>query len=143
VRDKVTFKKVIANNWKSLVNLDLAAGGGDIAASNLYSTDEAQFDPYAHPRVVYTEKRDAGFMMYNVKKTKVKAPEASISLYDRSEEPRQRLWPLGAEQGSGEDPNDHGDEHNIDPLYVRKSGCEVVLHYLRLRGDGVVRAMTR
>jgi hypothetical protein len=66
---------MIANNWKSLVNLDLAVGGGDIVASNLYSTDEAQFDPDAHPRVVYTEKRDVGFMMYDVKKTKVKAPE--------------------------------------------------------------------
>jgi diamine N-acetyltransferase len=76
--DKVKLKKVTADNWEAVVELELGAGQEDLVASNLYSVAEAHFDPDACPRAVYAGKRVVGFLMYDVQKTKGKAQEASI-----------------------------------------------------------------
>jgi len=76
--DKVKFKKVIADNWESLVDLELGAGQEDLVVSNLYLVAKTQFDPHARARAVYTGKREVDFLMYNVQKAKGKAQEASI-----------------------------------------------------------------
>lgn len=51
------------------------------------------------PRIC--RKHVFGFQMYDVQKTKGNAGSLDLSVYDRSEAPRQRLWSGGAEQGSG------------------------------------------
>ena len=76
--DKVKLKKVTADNWEAVVELELHGSQEDMVASNLYSVAEAQFDPDARPRAVYAGKRVVGFLMYDVQKTKGKAKEASI-----------------------------------------------------------------
>ena len=76
--DKVKLKKVTADNWEEVVDLELRDSQEDLVASNLYSVAEAQFDPDARPRAVYAGKRVIGFLMYDVQKTKGKAKEASI-----------------------------------------------------------------
>lgn len=77
--DKVKLKKVTADNWEEVVELELRASQEDLVASNLYSVAEAQFDPDARPRAIYAGKRVVGFLMYDVQKTKGKAAkEASI-----------------------------------------------------------------
>lgn len=76
--DKVKLKKVTADNWEEVVELELRDSQEDLVASNLYSVAEAQFDPDARPRAVYAGKRVIGFLMYDVQKTKGKAKEASI-----------------------------------------------------------------
>jgi diamine N-acetyltransferase len=76
--DKVKLKKVTADNWEAVVELELGAGQEELVASNLYSVAEAQFDPDARPRAVYAGKRVVGFLMYDVQKTKAKVQEASI-----------------------------------------------------------------
>jgi diamine N-acetyltransferase len=76
--DKVKLKKVTADNWEEVVELELRGSQEDLVASNLYSVAEAQFDPDARPRAVYAGKRIVGFLMYDVEKTKGKAKEASI-----------------------------------------------------------------
>ncbi len=76
--DKVKLKKVTADNWEEVVELELRDSQEDLVASNLYSVAEAQFDPDARPRAVYAAKRVVGFLMYNVQKMKGKAKEASI-----------------------------------------------------------------
>ena len=76
--DKVKLKKVTADNWEAVVELELGAGQEDLVASNLYSVAEAQFDPDARARAVYAGKRVVGFLMYDVQKTKGKSQEASI-----------------------------------------------------------------
>jgi diamine N-acetyltransferase len=76
--DKVKLKKVTADNWEAVVELELRGSQEDLVASNLYSVAEAQFDPDARPRAVYAGKRVVGFLMYDVQKTKGKAKEASI-----------------------------------------------------------------
>jgi diamine N-acetyltransferase len=76
--DKVNLKKVTADNWEEVVELQLKAGQEDMVASNLYSVAEAQFDPDARPRAIYAGKHIVGFLMYDVQKTKGKAKEASI-----------------------------------------------------------------
>jgi 4'-phosphopantetheinyl transferase EntD len=43
--DKVKLKKVTADNWEEVVELELRASQEDLVASNLYSVAEAQFDP--------------------------------------------------------------------------------------------------
>jgi 4'-phosphopantetheinyl transferase EntD len=43
--DYVKLKKVTADNWKAVVELELGAGQEDLVTSNLYSVAEAQFDP--------------------------------------------------------------------------------------------------
>jgi diamine N-acetyltransferase len=76
--DKVKLKKVTADNWEEVVDLELRDSQEDLVASNLYSVAEAQFDPDARPRAVYAGKRVIGFLMYDVQKTKGKTKEASI-----------------------------------------------------------------
>lgn len=76
--DKVKLKKVTADNWEEVVELELRDSQEDLVASNLYSVAEAQFDPDARPRAVYAGKRVVGFLMYDVQKTKGKTKEASI-----------------------------------------------------------------
>jgi diamine N-acetyltransferase len=76
--DKIKLKKVTADNWEAVVELELGADQEDLVASNLYSVAEAQFDPDAYPRAVYAGKRVVGFLMYDVQKTEGKAQEASI-----------------------------------------------------------------
>lgn len=76
--DKVKFKKVTADNWEEVVELELRGSQEDVVASNLYSVAEAQFDPDARPRAVYAGKRVVGFLMYDVQKTKGEAEEASM-----------------------------------------------------------------
>lgn len=76
--DKVKLKKVTADNWEEVVDLELRGSQEDLVASNLYSVAEAQFDPDARPRAVYAGKRVVGFLMYDVQKTKGKAQKASI-----------------------------------------------------------------
>ena len=76
--DKVKLKKVTADNWEAVVELELHGSQEDMVASNLYSVAEAQFDPDARPRAVYAGKRVVGFLMYDMQKTKGKAKEASI-----------------------------------------------------------------
>jgi diamine N-acetyltransferase len=76
--DKVKLKKVTADNWEAVVELELRGSQEDLVASNLYSVAEAQFDPDARPRAIYAGKRVVGFLMYDVQKTKGKAQEASI-----------------------------------------------------------------
>jgi hypothetical protein len=71
--DKVKLKKVTADNWEEVVELELRGKQEDLVASNLYSVAEAQFDPDARPRAVYAGKRVIGFLMYDVQKTKSKA----------------------------------------------------------------------
>ncbi len=41
----VKLKKVTADNWEAVVELELGAGQEDLVTSNLYSVAEAQFDP--------------------------------------------------------------------------------------------------
>jgi hypothetical protein len=41
----VKLKKVTADNWEGVVELELGAGQEDLVTSNLYSFAEAQFDP--------------------------------------------------------------------------------------------------
>ena len=53
--DKVKLKKVTADNWEAVVELELGADQEDLVASNLYSVAEAQFDPDARPRAVYAD----------------------------------------------------------------------------------------
>jgi 4'-phosphopantetheinyl transferase EntD len=43
--DYVKLKKVTADNWEAVVELELGAGQEDLVKSNLYSVAEAQFDP--------------------------------------------------------------------------------------------------
>jgi diamine N-acetyltransferase len=76
-RRKVSLKKVTADNWEAVVELELDAGQQDLVASNLYSVAEAQFDPDARPRAVYAGKRVVGFLMYDVQRTRGKS-RASI-----------------------------------------------------------------
>lgn len=76
--DKVKLKKVTADNWEAVVELEFGVGQEDLVASNLYSVAEAQFDPNARPRAVYAGKSVIGFLMYDVQKTKGKGKEASI-----------------------------------------------------------------
>jgi diamine N-acetyltransferase len=76
--DKVKLKKVNADNWEAVVELELGADQEDLVASNLYSVAEAQFNPDARPRAVYVGKRVVGFLMYDLQKKKGKAQEASI-----------------------------------------------------------------
>ena len=77
--DKVKLKKMTADNWEEVVELELRASQEDLVASNLYSVAEAQFDSDARPRAIYAWKRVVGFLMYDVQKTKGKATkEASI-----------------------------------------------------------------
>ncbi len=45
--DYVKLKKVTADNWEAVVELELGAGQEDLVTSNLYSVAEAQFDPDA------------------------------------------------------------------------------------------------
>jgi diamine N-acetyltransferase len=45
--DKVKLKKVNADNWEAVVELELGADQEDLVASNLYSVAEAQFNPDA------------------------------------------------------------------------------------------------
>lgn len=66
------------DNWEAVVELEFGAGQEDLAASNLYSIAEAQFDSHARPRGVYAGKCVVGLLMYDVQKTKGKAQEASI-----------------------------------------------------------------
>jgi diamine N-acetyltransferase len=68
--DKVELKKVTADNWEAIVDLELGAGQEDLVASTLYLVAEAQFDPNARPRAVCIGKRVVGFLMYYVQKTK-------------------------------------------------------------------------
>jgi diamine N-acetyltransferase len=74
----VKLKKVTADNWEGVVELELRAGQADLVASNLSSVAEAQFDPDARPRAVYARKRVVGFLIYDLQKTKGIAQEASI-----------------------------------------------------------------
>jgi diamine N-acetyltransferase len=76
--DKVKLKKVNADNWEAVVELELGADQEDLVANNLYSVAEAQFNPDARPRAVYVGKRVVGFLMYDLQKKKGKAQEASI-----------------------------------------------------------------
>ena len=76
--DKVKLKKVTADNWEAVVELELHGSQEDLVASNLCSVAEAQFDPDARPRAVYAGKRVVGFLMYDAQKTKGEAKEASI-----------------------------------------------------------------
>jgi diamine N-acetyltransferase len=76
--DKVKFKKVTADNWEAVVELELGAGQEYMVESNLYSVAEAQFHPDARARAVYAGKHVTSFLMYDVQKTKGKAQEASI-----------------------------------------------------------------
>jgi len=78
MRDKVKFKKVTADNWEAVIELELGAGQEDLVASNLYSVAEAQFDPDARPSAIYAGKRVVDFLMYDEQKTNSKAQEASI-----------------------------------------------------------------
>ena len=55
--DKVKLKKVTADNWDAVVELELGVGQGDQLASNLYSVAEAQFDPGPSARRQYREAR--------------------------------------------------------------------------------------
>jgi diamine N-acetyltransferase len=48
--NKVKLKKVTADNWEAVVELELGAGQEDLVASNLYSVAQAQFDPDARAR---------------------------------------------------------------------------------------------
>lgn len=75
--DKVKLKKMTADNWEAVVELELGAGQEDLVASNLYSVVEAQFDSNARPRAVYAGKRVVGLLMYDGQKTKGRAKEAS------------------------------------------------------------------
>ena len=43
--DKVKLKKVTADNWEAVVELELGAGQEDPMANNLYSVAEAQLIP--------------------------------------------------------------------------------------------------
>ena len=81
----------MADNWEAVVELELGAGQEDLVAINLYSVAEAQFDPDARPRRI-CRKHVFGFQMYDVQKTKGNAGSLDLSVYDRSEAPRQRLW---------------------------------------------------
>jgi diamine N-acetyltransferase len=76
--NKVKLKKVTANNWEGVVQIELNAGQEGPVPSNLYSIAGAQFDPDACPRRVYAWKRLVSFLMYDVQKTKGKAQIFSI-----------------------------------------------------------------
>ena len=76
--DKVKLKKVTADNWEAVVEIQLRGSQEDVVASNLYSVAEAQFAPAARPRAVYAGKRVVGFLMYDLQKTKGNGKEASI-----------------------------------------------------------------
>jgi diamine N-acetyltransferase len=75
---KVRLRKVTADNWEAVADLELDAAQEDLVASNLYSIAESHFDPYARPRAVYVGKRVVGFLMYDVQRTRGKSREASI-----------------------------------------------------------------
>jgi diamine N-acetyltransferase len=77
MRKKVRLKKVTADNWEAVVELELDTDQQDLVASNLYSVAESQFDPDARPRAVYAGRRAVGFLMYDVQ-SRGKSREASI-----------------------------------------------------------------
>ena len=135
--DKVKLKKVTADNWEAVVELELGAGQEDLVASNLYSVAEAQFDPDARPHAVYAWKRVVGFLMYDVQKTKGKVQEASIYRFMIDRKQQGKGYGRAAlSKALEENPSDPGGEQDIDPLHARKSGCKAVLRQLRLRGGG-------
>ena len=108
-----------------------------LVASNFYSVAEAQVDPDVLPRACLC--REARRRLPDVRRAEKEGQGAGslyLSLHDRLEAPRQRLWSCGAEQGSGGDPSDPGGEQDIDPIRARKSDCEAILHHLRIRGGG-------
>src|ERR1043166_876386 len=76
--DKIKLKKVTADNWEEVADLELGDDQQDLVASNLYSIAEAQFDPDARPRAVYAGKRVVGFLMYDVQQKKDKSRRATI-----------------------------------------------------------------
>lgn len=135
--DTVKLKKVTADNWEAVVELELGAGQEDLVASNLYSVAEAQFYHDERPHAGNAGKRVVvGFLMYDVQKTNGKVQEASIYHFMIDRKARQWLWSRGAEQGSGGDSSDPGGERDIDPLHARKSGSKAVLHQIGLSGGG-------
>ncbi len=77
-RKKVSLRRVTADNWEAVADLELDAGQDDLVASNLYSIAESHYDPEARPRAVYAGKRVVGFLMYDVHRTRGKVLEASI-----------------------------------------------------------------
>ena len=134
----VKLRKVTADNWEEVVELELGAGQEDLVASNLYSVAEAQFDPDARPRAVYARKRVVGFLMYDVQKTKCKATkEALIYRFMIDRKHQGKGYDRAALSKALEEIRSiPGGEPDIDALHAEKSGCEAVLRNLWLHGVG-------
>ena len=142
--DKVKLKKVTADNWEAVVELELGAGQEDLVASNVYSGAEAQFDPDVRRRAVHAGKRVVGFLMYDVQKTKGMAREASIYRFmiDRKHQGKG-YGRVALSKALEEIRAIPGGEQDIDLLQATKYGCEAVLRQLQLRGGGGWTAMAR
>ena len=142
--DKVKLKKVTADNWEAVVELRARCRPGIPGGEQpLFGCRGAVRSRRAGACRLCREARRRLPDVRRAENEGQVAGSLDLSLHDRSEAPRQRLWSRGAEQGSGGDPSDPGGKQDIDPLHARKSGCKAVLRQLRLRGGGGGTAMAR
>jgi diamine N-acetyltransferase len=63
---KVWVTEVTAENWREVVELELAEDQRRLLASNVYSLAQSKFDPNARPRAIYADQQLVGFLMYDV-----------------------------------------------------------------------------
>jgi diamine N-acetyltransferase len=65
MHEDVELRDVTADNWQTVVGLELDPEQEDLVATNAESLDEARSDPDARPRVIYAGERIVGFLMYD------------------------------------------------------------------------------
>jgi hypothetical protein len=100
---------------------------------NLKKVAEVQFD---------NEAIDLVFLRLAIRFLHVVHKEVVYTLHNRSEAPRQRLSSRGAEQDSGGDPSDPGDEQ-ISIRYIPENPVEAVVRQIWLHGYGGRTTMAR
>jgi diamine N-acetyltransferase len=74
----VRLEEVTADNWRAVVDLELAEEQKAFLASNVYSLAESKFNSLARPRAIYVGDVLVGFLMYESQDVYGKPYETSI-----------------------------------------------------------------